>query len=50
MQRCRANFMNPAVFFAAGFFVGLFVKFLPLFIVLMLLFLAAGAIHRLILR
>lgn len=38
--------MNPAIFFAAGFFVGLFVKFLPFFILLMLLLLSAGAICR----
>lgn len=50
MQRCKADFMNPAVFFAAGFFVGLFIKFLPLFIALMLLFLVSGAICKLISR
>ncbi|MBR5310809.1 MAG: hypothetical protein IKU42_06780 [Oscillospiraceae bacterium] len=40
------NIQSPAVFFAAGFFVGLFIKFLPFFIITMLLFLVAGGICR----
>ena len=46
MRRNPVNIQNPAVFFAAGFFVGLFVKFLPFFILMMLLFLVAGGICR----
>ena len=46
MKTRKRNFYNPAVFFAAGFFVGLFIKFLPFFIIAMLLLLAAGGIQR----
>ncbi|MBQ7937746.1 MAG: hypothetical protein IJ283_04555 [Oscillospiraceae bacterium] len=47
MRKRKCDFQSPAMFFAAGFFVGLFVRFLPLFILLMLLFLAAGGITKL---
>ncbi len=43
MKKRNRNF-NPIILFAAGFFVGLFVKFLPFFIVLMLLVFAGGLI------
>lgn len=46
MRKQKAVFQNPFFFFAAGFFIGLFVKFLPLFLVLMLLFLVAGGISK----
>lgn len=46
MQKRNKDFPNPAILFAAGFFVGLFVKFLPLFILLMLLILAANGICK----
>ena len=46
MKRCKTAFQNPLLFFAAGFVIGLFVKFLPFFIILMLLFLAAEGICR----
>ena len=46
MKSKNKNFTDLLIFFAAGFFVGLFVKFLPYFIVSMLLFLAAGGIYR----
>ena len=41
MRRNSVNIQSPAVFFAAGFFVGLFIKFLPLFLLLMLLLLVS---------
>ena len=44
MKRRNRNFKNPMILFAAGFFLGLFVKFLPFFLVLMLLVFAAGLI------
>ncbi|MBQ3531693.1 MAG: hypothetical protein IJA05_07240 [Oscillospiraceae bacterium] len=46
MRKRKTVFQNPGFFFAAGFFVGLFVKFLPFFFVLMLLFLIAGGICK----
>lgn len=46
MKTRKKDFSNPAVFFAAGFFAGLFIKFLPFFIAAMLLLLAAGGICR----
>lgn len=46
MRKRNPDPINPAIFFAAGFFVGLFVRFIPLFILLMLLLLSAGAICR----
>ena len=33
MRKQKAVFQNPFFFFAAGFFIGLFVKFLPLFFI-----------------
>ena len=46
MKRNSLHLQNPIVFFAAGFFVGLFVKFLPFFIIALLIFLVAGGICR----
>ncbi len=47
MRRHTSHIQSPVVFFAAGFFVGLFVRFLPFFIIAMLVFLVAGGICRL---
>ncbi len=50
MKKRKPNFQNPVILFAAGFFVGIFVKFLPFFILTMFLILAAGGICRCISR
>ncbi len=46
MKRRNEKFKNPIILFAAGFFAGLFIKFIPVFIVFMLLLLVAGGIYR----
>ncbi len=46
MRKRKDFFKSPIILFAAGFFLGLFIKFLPFFIVLMLLLLAAEGILR----
>ncbi len=44
MRKRNQTFKIPAILFAAGFFLGLFIKLLPFFIILMLLFLSAYGI------
>ena len=50
MKRKKSFIQNPAAIFAAGFFIGLFIRFLPFFIAAMLVFLAAGGIYKLQIR
>lgn len=46
MKKRKKDFLSPAVLFAAGFFIGLFIRFIPFFILLMFLLLIACGILR----
>ena len=50
MKRKKSFIQNPAAIFAAGFFIGLFIKFLPFFIAAMLVFLVTNGIYKIKMR